>query len=170
MVSKDYTSIEKEISNCRHDTMKYISITENTNKYRSLCWNVPKDTRVSKTNSVPYGHEVISRMRYERPKDTRYQRYRRAMVRILSLCYQRTEFQNIKRYWVSKIPTPDDSYTKPYSIRDTKWLSTKRYQTIPVSKIPISDDSYTEPYSIKDTKWLSTKVVKDTNVKDTDTK
>ena len=95
LVSKDNTSIEKEISNCRHDTMKYISITENTNKYRSLCWNVPKDTRVSKTNSVPYGHEVIPCMRYEIPKDTRYQRYRSSMVRILSLCYQRTEFRKI---------------------------------------------------------------------------
>ena len=95
LVSRDYTSIEKEISNCRHDTMKYISITENTNKYRSLCWNVPKDTRVSKTNSVPYGHEVIPCMRYEIPKDTRYQRYRSSMVRILSLCYQRTEFRKM---------------------------------------------------------------------------
>ena len=95
LVSKDYTSIENEISKGQQDTMKYINITKDTNKDHRLCRNVPKDTRESKTNQIPYGHEVISRMRYERPKDTRYQRYRRAMVRILSLCHQRTEFRKI---------------------------------------------------------------------------
>ena len=78
------------------------------------------------------------------------------MVRILSLCYQRTQFQNIKWYWVSKIPTPIDFIQSPDSIKDTRWLCTKRYQTKPVSKILLTDGSYTKPCSIKDTRWLCT--------------
>ena len=130
----------------------YINITKDTNKDYRLCRNVPKDTRESKTNPVPYGHEVISRMRYERPKDTRYQRYRRAMVRILSLCYQRTEFRKISngtgyqryRHQMTVIRSPRDqrysmtTYHKisiDISIKDTnvewqlyKALKYHRYQ------------------------------------------
>ena len=122
-----------------------MNITEDTNKDHSLCRNVPKDTRESKTVSAPYGHGVISRTRYERPKDTRYQRYRRAMVRILSLCFQRTKFQRYQKVLDIKDINTDRKIYDALEYQRYSMATYRRYQTISVSKILMSNDSYTEP-------------------------